>query len=239
MKKYIFFIFFLSFLFSQAQPLNKTVTDCNGTSKNIQAVLGTGKALVIAQKGVDCSICMISAPTVESFAAQNSTKVEVWGAMTWKYNPNTFSNPCNAINNWNNTHGWSNVFAFADMNREWLAGGTPRYYVYSPRDSSIVYAGSSLSQAQNRALAESIVGLTPNNRPEPILAYGFNQRIYIQNIPKNVNAIRILDLSGKIIAERKGIAKSNIQFNEMKNGIYFIQLEENNFYNSARKVIVY
>ncbi|MEQ8909665.1 MAG: T9SS type A sorting domain-containing protein [Vicingaceae bacterium] len=233
--------FIFSILFSivlQAQPLDTTVTDCNNNSKSIQAVLSTGKAILIAHKGVDCSICVAAAPALQTFAAQNSAKVEVWGAMTYKYSPNVFSNPCDTTTNWKINYGWTDIFTFPDNNRAWFSSGTPRYYVYSPRDSSIVYSGSNQTQASNRAIAESTVGLNINNRPDPVEIYGFDGSIYLRNLPKNVNAVRLIDLQGRVLEEVRGINQGNLSIKELKNGIYIIQLEEGQ-YRRAQKVAVY
>lgn len=54
------------FTIATAHPPNATVYDCISNSKNIYQTLGTGKSIIIASKGFDCSICMNSAPTVQS-----------------------------------------------------------------------------------------------------------------------------------------------------------------------------
>lgn len=220
-------------------PLDTMVTDCNGNTKNIQTVLGTGKALIIAHKGVDCSICRSSAPNLQTFAAQNSSRVEVWGAMTWKYNQSSFTPACTETQNWKNQYNWNDIFTFADNNRAWLASGTPRYYVYSPRDSSIVWQGSNQVTATQRALQESTVGISEEQRADPVRIFGYDHRIQVLNIPSNISAIRLVNTSGQVVFEDQNVNSSTFQINSLKNGIYFVQLEEDGQYVRAKKVVLY
>lgn len=177
---FIFLLLFSLTLVSQ-EPLDKTIYDCNSNSKTIQNTLGTGKALIIAHEGVDCSICQSKAPALQTWANNNQVKVEVWAAMTYKYDPNTFSNACQATNNWVSTYNWTDIFAFPDSNRAWVQNATPTYYVYSPADSSIIYQGTSESTAQSTAISASTVGLKENLLADNIQLYYRENHLFIEN----------------------------------------------------------
>jgi len=118
----------------QAQVANRTETDCNNQSRSIYNVLSTGKALLIASEGLDCSICQSKAPGLQNWAASNSSQVEVWAAMTFTYSSNAPN--CAQVNNWVSNYNWSDIFTFIDQNEFYFQSGTPIYWVYSPADSS-------------------------------------------------------------------------------------------------------
>lgn len=134
-------------VFGQAVP-DASFTDCNGTTKSIYQALAMGKVLFVANAGTDCGICQSHAPNVAALANSNPSSIEVWGAITTK----TGGNPgCTSLNSWVSTYGWTNVFSFLDANKYWFVAGTPRYTVIDPSDSSIAYAGSNYTTAENTA----------------------------------------------------------------------------------------
>ncbi len=210
----------------QAQiPLVATLSDCNGTTKSIQSVLGTGKAIIISSKGVDCSSCGNASPGYESWGAQNSAKVEVWAAMTYRFNPNNFSNPCAAIASWENQYNWSTVFAFDDANRDWVGPAMPRYYVYSPQDSSIIYNGPSFTTARNQALAASTVGIKENLNDLGIEMNRTTSQLILNDIPENFNQVSLYDLKGSRISFARVANKQvRLSIDNLSNGVYFIQV---------------
>jgi len=222
-------------------PLNKTVYDCDSNSKNIQDVLGTGKALIIAHKGVDCSICKSSAGPLQTWAASNKSKVEVWGAMSYRYNPNSFKPECQKTKDWDSTYKWNDIFAFADSSRSWAASSSPRYYVYSAIDSSIVFQGSSRTVAQDSALNHSKISVSLNDLNEIDqfqLLYQSNQ-IILKNLPKNTSELIIYDLNGRII-DRKPNAKlySPISTSGFKKGVYILQIRTLKGLGANKKLLI-
>lgn len=207
-----------------AQPLSGSFTDCNNRTEDIQAVLGTGHSLIIAHKGVDCSICVSQAPSFETWANTNKNKVKVWCALTWKYNMNTFSNPCVQTANWISTHSWSEIFTFPDNNRVFINNATPRYYVYSAIDSTIKYSGSNRSTAYSIALQESVVGIANQSIKDEFDWRISEQSIEINNRTSAVANIRLLDLNGRILLDRQiQSGNSIIQLNELPDAIYLMQ----------------
>lgn len=150
MKNLSLIIFLLLPYFSFAQVPDYTETDCNGITKSIYAVGDAGKPLIIASKGFDCSICMSQATTVRNFANDNLETVEVWAAMVYVYS-NTESN-CDAVDEWVENYNWENVFAYPDVDENWLANGTPTYYVIHPVSHAIAYQGPVFNLAKNTAL---------------------------------------------------------------------------------------
>jgi hypothetical protein len=226
-------------LYAQA-PLNKTVYDCNGNSRTIHDVLGSGKALIIAHKGVDCSICQGVAPSWQTWAAANKTKVEVWGAMTYKYNPNNFSPMCTATLNWKNTYNWTDIFTFPDSSRLWAHNQTPRYYVYSPIDSSIAWQGSSHTMAQSEALSRSIVGIQDFFKANDIQLIYNGQHLKLNKLPASVSFVSIYDLSGRLLlSESTSGEQFQLNVENWSKGTYFIQLKSNKNILGSKKVLFY
>jgi hypothetical protein len=241
MKK---FILSLSILYSAALlaqvPLDKTVYDCNSNSKTIQNTLGTGKAIIIAHEGVDCSICQSKAPALQTWANSNKVKVEVWAAMTYKYDPNTFSNDCQATNNWVNTYNWTDIFTFPDSNRAWVQNATPTYYVYSPIDSSIIYQGTSETTAQSRAISASTVGLNDNILEKNIKLFYNGENLVIENTAQEIRQIELRSITGKLVSSHNvGQGENYIDLNKQAKGIYFVQFKGNNKLFGTKKVSIY
>lgn len=216
----------LAFLHSaKAQiPLNFTATDCNGNSKNIHQVLGTtGKAIIIMSKGTDCSICQSSAPGWQSWAAQNTNDVEVWGAITYRYSIMNFNPPCTATLNWKSNYNWNDIFTFPDLNRDFVEIAMPRYYVYSPKDSTIVYSGPNSNTARNMALQESIVGIRENGLLSDLNYFCNASNLWIKQIPESINQIELYDIKGHQIGKFNSIGEQQqINFSGLKGGIYLI-----------------
>ena len=210
--------------FMNAQPLTGSFTDCNNNTRDIQATLGTGKALIVAHKGVDCSICISQAPGLQTWAAANKTKVDVWGAITYKYNPNTFSTPCPTTTAWFTTHGWTDIFTFPDNNRVFYNNATPRYYVYSPRDSTIKYSGSNRTTAYSVALAESTVGIEDYQLESNIdWTMSYNQLQLTNNSSESIQ-LRVYDLQGKLYIDRTiSAGTSSIDLSALSNSLYLVQ----------------
>jgi hypothetical protein len=187
---------FLAFLpwMAAAQVPNRTHTDCSGQTRDVYSTLASGKVLLVASKGHDCSICINSAPALGTFASQHSAHIAVWGAQTLTYSS---ANPtCTQVNNWVNAYNWQSVFAFVDANREWYIGGTPYYYVIDPRDSTQAYAGTNRTTAQNTALA--IVNALGINdvRASAIGIRANANTLFLSNYPANTT-LEAYDLSGK------------------------------------------
>lgn len=151
MKKVLLLLFaFMGFGVYAQKIANESYTDCNGNTQDVYSILATGKVLVIASKGFDCSICKSHAANYESFISQNSATIAGWGAMVNVYSSATPT--CSDINSWNNTYGWNSIFSFLDANKDYLVSGTPRYYVVIPADSTVVYNGGNFNTMQQTAL---------------------------------------------------------------------------------------
>jgi len=205
-------------------PLTGSFTDCNNQTKSIQATLGTGYSIIIAHKGVDCSICVSQAPSFETWASQNSNKVEVWCALTYKYDPNNFSNPCQATNSWVSTHNWSNIFTFPDNNRQFINIGTPQYYVYSARDSTLKYSGSSRSTAYSVALQESVVGIQDQELKNSVDWRIQNRQLMVNNRLGSAINLKVVDTKGSLIKElRLNTGNNTIDLSSFNQAIYLLQ----------------
>ena len=221
------FLFFSGF--AQA-PANATAYDCNGNSETIYNILGTGKSVIVAHKGVDCSICINSAPGWQTWALANNSKVRVWGAISYTYSPSQFTtlNMCTKTTQWVNTHNWNDIFTFPDSTRDWVNGGSPRYYVYSAIDSSIVYQGPNSTTARNMSLAQSTVGLR-NNLLANSHIYIAGDQLQMKNLPSTVKSVLIYNLKGQLIVQER-IENENqlINLAHLNSGIYIAQFRTNN-----------
>ena len=228
MKKINLLIAFLGFAtcLSAQIPLSGSYTDCNNRTEDIQATLGNGYALIIAHKAVDCSACMLQAPSLETWASQNSGNVKVWTAMTWKYNPNTFSNPCQATASWVTTYSWSSIFTFPDTARAFNNNASPTYYVYSPRDSTIKYQGSNRNTAYSVALQESTVGIQ-DQRLKASIDWSLQAGVLNVNNENNQSLqLRVVDLKGSVVKEANLVSGSNlVDLSVLKQSIYLLQFQ--------------
>ena len=206
-------------------PSNRTVFDCSSNSKNIYTTLATGKSIIILHKGVDCSICRSAAPGWQTWAAANTTNVEVLGALTYTYSGSAFplSNSCTLTNNWVTTYGWNDIFTFPDSNRLWVQAASPRYYVYSAIDSTIVYHGPNSAIARSTAIAQSTVGI---NRTilRNAKVFSYNGQLFLKNLPEDIRTLTILTINGQVVLEKAmQINQENIDVSEFKRGTYILK----------------
>ena len=205
--------------------MNRTVEDCNNNGNSIYDVLASGKALIVASKGFDCSICVNRAPAWGAWATNNQQQVAVWGAMTNTYSSSIPS--CNMLNNWVSTHGWSDIYTFIDSSQYFFATGTPRYLVYSPVDSSLIYQGSNDAQARNLALNASQTGLSlrQNRSLEGINFFINKGSLHFSGVPAENILVEIYNLTGQKEKVQK-VSKDNavLPLNDLAKGIYLMRL---------------
>ncbi len=228
-------------LWASAQVTDVSVTDCNNNMSSIHTVLGTGKVLVVASDGLDCSICKSKAPALQSFAAQNKTKIQVWGAMTFTYSNSTPT--CTGVDNWVNSYGWTDIYAFVDANRHWFMSGTPRYTVYSPLDSSLAYQGFDENLALNTALqiaGNTTVGIGELSQKDFYVSQSPGA-VRLHNLPKGVNTIQLVSLTGQVVKSITGVSEDGSQTlltSNMSAGIYLVNAQNNNGFKVVKKVYV-
>lgn len=221
-------------------PSNRTVYDCNANSKNIYTTLATGKSVIVAHKGVDCSICRSAAPGWQTWAAANSTNVEVWGAISYTYSSsaaNFTNNSCLLTNNWKATYSWNDIFTFPDSNRLWVQASSPRYYVYSAVDSSIVYQGPNSSIARSMALAQSTVGIQKKILQDAKI-FVTNELLNLENVPQNIEKISIYNTNGQLVLNQfitRGYEQINIS--GFKKGVYIVRFSSDNGNFESRKLV--
>ena len=166
------------FIGVQAQVQDRTETDCDGVSKSIYETLEAGKPIIVASKGLDCSICMNQADNVADFANENVGNVEVWGAMTFRYS--SAIPTCDQVNGWIDNYDWDNVFTFSDADEYWVTFGVPFYYLIDPATQEIVYEGPSFSTASNQALGLITVGIEENESVDQFLLYSSANELVIE-----------------------------------------------------------
>lgn len=236
MKAFYSFIYLVCMLPLAAQVADKSVSDCAGNTRSIHGVLGSGKVLVVASKGLDCSICKGAAPAVQSFAAQNVGSIEVWGAMTFTYNSNTPT--CSQVGNWVSTYGWTDIFTFVDSDCYWFMTGTPRYIVYDPSDFSEAYKGPNRSVAFQTAmdLANTVGIRTPKLNETEII----NMRggLEVRNLATVVD-YQLIGLTGALVGSGTLDAGNNrISTLSLRPGIYLLTLKSQDGNSITRKVLV-
>lgn len=232
---YLIFSFFL-YLGSQAQVADYTVTSCQGSQQSIHQVLGTGKALIVASEGFDCSICASKAPGWGSWATANSSKVAVWGAMTLTYSNNIPT--CAQLSNWVSNYNWSAIYTFIDSNEYFFEAGTPRFMVYSPVDSSLVYTGASESQARAAALSASNAVSLQENTLENLQFYYANGVLQFKKVPSGNTMVEIYNLTGKkerVFTLRKD--RKEYVLSDLPKGIYLMRLS-NQSSAITRKIVI-
>jgi hypothetical protein len=216
-----FLLLFSGALFAQVP--NYSHTDCNGMTRTVWGELQSGKPLLVASHGLDCSICASQAGSMQNWAAANSS-VNVWGAMVRLYSGTA---DCGQVNNWNNTHNWNDVWSFVDSNEDWLNVGAPRYYVINPMDSTLAYEGTSFAQASSTAL--SLVNSVGIDEEEPLKFALTKNRIVISDIQSDAT-ITIHDLTGRTLFEtnvRTGGSQEFYFNNSLHSGIYLVTTHSN------------
>ncbi len=219
-----------------AQVADKTVTDCNSTTKSIYAALATGKPLVVASKGFDCGNCQNTAAALQSWASQNPG-VEVWGAMVNLYSSSTPT--CANVTSWVNTYSWTNIYTFLDDTKHWFKFGTPRYYVYDPADSTIAYEGSSQSTALSTAAGlVSTVSQSEIEKKEFSLSAS-NGSVSLFNLPQGPITIQVVSLTGNVVKTvnfNSPAALEKVVLDKFSAGIYLVNVQNKSGFRTVRKV---
>ncbi len=238
MKNIFLLAFALVTLNTTAQVADTTVTDCNANTNSIYAVLASGKPLIIASKGFDCSNCKSTAAALQTWASQNKSDVEVWGAMTFTYSGNTPT--CTNVSSWVSTYSWTDIFTFLDSGRHWFKNGTPRYYVYDPADSTIAYEGN--RQATALSTASSLVSsVSVDELKQPkFLASGGDGLITLFNIPE-ASTIEVMSLTGQVVERYETLAPAktaSINIYESTPQIYVVRLNSAGAAPQQIKVLV-
>ena len=222
-----------------AQVADVQVKDCNNAQSSIYSVLGSGKVLVVASEGLDCSKCAAKAPALQSWALQNSSGISVWGAMT-----NTYSNNipnCSDVTGWVNNYGWNNIFSFIDTNEFWFEAGTPRFTVYNPGDTSIAYQGYDESLAKNIAeqLASGVsVGISENSEKGFFITQS-DQFVGLHHLPNTVIDVSLVSITGKVVRSLRYEVDSDlikVPITGLNTGIYLVSAQNNFGFKAVRKI---
>jgi thiol-disulfide isomerase/thioredoxin len=236
MKKLYLALFFGASLGLSAQVSNKSVTDCNSNASCIYAALATGKPLVVASKGFDCSNCRSTAAALQNWASQNPN-VQVWGAMTFNYSGNTPM--CTDVSAWVGQYSWNSIFTFIDDSRHWYKFGTPRYYVYDPADSSIAYEGSSQSSALSTAAGLVTTVGQPEIAKKDFSVSAVNGTLSLFNLPEGPITVQVIALTGNVVKTVNFGSASSIEkvaLERFTAGIYLVNVQNKNGFKAVRKI---
>lgn len=238
MKQLYSFLMLVFAISGFSQVPDASVTNCNSATKSLHSTLGTGKVLMIVSEGFDCVNCQNSAPGLQSFAAQNAGGIEVWAAMTYTYNANA-TPACPELDNWVSNYGWTDIFAFIDAQRNWLDAGTPRYYVYSPQDTTLAYAGFNKTSAFDKAKELATTVSLKENGTEEFAAYWSDGLVQV-NFPDEIDLkVQLLNLTGKVIKEttlRHG--NRSLSTSGMSPGLYLLSVEGGRSFRAVRKLYI-
>ena len=239
MKKLYTLFFSLITVVAFAQVMDVQVQDCNSNTNSIYSVLGSGKVLFVASEGLDCSTCMSKAPALQSWASQNSSGIEVWGAMTLNYSNNTPN--CSDVSSWVSNYGWNNIYAFVDANEFWYLSGTPGFTVYSPEDSTIAYQGYNESLAMSTAeqLASGpSVGLEGRVEQEFYISMSSNA-FSMHYLPKTLVDVQVSSLTGRVVKSLSQNVDSDIltvDISELNAGIYLVSVQNKYGFKAVKKI---
>ncbi len=236
MKKLYLALLFGASVALSAQVADKSVTDCNSTTKSIYTALATGKPLVVASKGFDCSICQGAASPLQNWASQNPG-VQVWGAMTFNYSGNTPT--CSNVSSWVGQYNWNNIFTFIDDTRHWYKFGTPRYYVYDPSDSTIAYEGANQSTALSTAEGLAATVGQPEVTQKPFSVSASNGSVSLFNLPQGYTTVQVVSLTGNVVKTVNFSSPGDVEKVALENfsvGIYLVNVQNKSGFHTVRKV---
>lgn len=224
MKSLYFLIFTLLSGWALGQVPDFTAENCDGKQQGLHQILGSGKALVVASEGFDCSICQSKAAQLETRATNDSDLVVTWGAMTYTYSSAQPS--CADLQTWDSTYQWQTVFSFLDSTEHYFQFGTPRYIVYSPVDSSEVYAGGDEVQAFSKARNEAQKLLRREEYPlEQVELIRQPQSVYLKNLPAGSGKLTVYNLAGQpVLRKELNTSEVRIPWGNRPPGIYLFQL---------------
>lgn len=200
MKPLLIALTLMIYCASFAQEPDATYTDCDDNMESIYGIIGQGTPLIIASKGLDCSICMGQAPALKTFSEAHP-EIRVWGAMSYKYSG---AQPtCTGVNQWESDYAWTAVFMFADVNKDWEGVGYPTYYVISPVDSTIQYEGSSFAQASAKALEFAPTGIVEKTRVKLSVFYDASSHNLQLNYSgdEQIKTVMLANLTGQVVFE--------------------------------------
>src|SRR6056297_2650578 len=212
-----------------AQVEDRTETSCDGAMRSVHQVGDEGKPLIIATKGLDCSTCMNSAPTVGDFAESYAGQIEVWGAMTNLYASDDAT--CPEISDWESAYGWTNIFTFPDVAEYWVeGGGLPDYRVIHPETHEQVYLGPLWNSARDAALellSLSVANINNGIQKLSVVARDGQLNLWIDGGMPGDLQIEVLTIIGQRVAQfqtniTSGTQRLEFPFSE-KEGVYLLR----------------
>lgn len=233
----IFLVLLFSLTKTSAQNTIFSATDCSNVQKNSFDVFDDRKVLIVASVGIDCGACQNQATLLGTIANNLNDKIEIWGAMNFRYNNATPA--CGELTNWRNNYGWNNVFMFIDETDTWVGDGFPTYHVIEPETKTIVQKTNSFQTA--KATADAILDTAFQVNSINDIKNDLNLKVSIANQKLMITttkttifqkvALNIFDISGKLL-ENTNIElspnASTIDIASLNNGLYFLQLKDVN-----------
>ena len=195
---------------------------CQGVHENLYSQLNAGKVVVVAMQGIDCTGCIGNAPYVDSFATNNKAKVRVWSALQLMAGS---GGTCTQVDNWIQTNGYNDVFAFLDSSNYWITNNPgAEWLVIDPADKQIKYKGYDRDKAfvEARKIFDP-VSVNELPRKQNISLYP-NPTSDAITFSLNADAnIKVMTVSGKEVVninERKGSV--SVDVHNLPAGTYFL-----------------
>jgi len=257
MKKILFTILTVLFVqgFSNAQTTatDFTANDCVGSVHNLFSELDAGKIIVIAWV-MPCGTCappsIAAYNAVQSYAVSNPNRVHF-------YLVDDYANTsCATLTSWGNNNSMPNAVKFSSAEismNNYGAAGMPKIIVLGGTNHTVAYNQNSgvttanVQQAINSLFSADILELSSESSfdlsvsPNPV-SDKFNVNFTL--FEYSTVTIELIGMDGKIIQKSvlKDLSSGNyteqILFeNELKNGIYFLQLKTDKFTESVKFIV--
>ena len=243
MKTFTLFLIVL-FAITKTQatpPPDFTMTDIEGVTYNLYAELDKGKPVIIVFFNVSCGTCQAAVPTLEQIWLQNAMQ----GQIGWVWAMENGNASVERIESYFEEFGGTfKAFRTADDDSilteqyGYNITYTPQYYIVCNRDSYKTVWYDTILEVFNGC--DTQVGVEEDSyKPLSINSNGFD--ISISNIPsaKTTN-VKMIDILGRVISDQNiynsapeiSIPKPNL------NGIYIVNLQQDNGRSIAKKILI-
>ena len=248
MKKILFtsFVLLVSILsFGQTTATDFTATDCDGNSHTLFTELDAGKVVVISFV-MPCGGCI--SPSLSAYNAVQSYATSNPGRVVFYLSDDVGTLSCSSLSSWASTNGLSGANAIisnsALKQSDYGSGGMPKIVVLGGANHKIYFKQNSGLNTTNfnaaiaQALTASLTGISENTNvttdfqmslfPNPVTS-GKTKLSYTLTKNSSVN-MDVYNTLGAIVKkinieeQTAGKHESEVNFESLSNGIYFVKL---------------
>jgi hypothetical protein len=221
-----------------------TETDCNNNTERIYDVLATGKPILIFTTDMICGNTTAWGTTVRQYADLYASQYRTWVCADF-IEANSPSEQCSYMQQYEQQTGMNtnSVFRFIDTTSNGPYDPATKCfqgYVVIGLDSTLIYVGNDLNTAVSVALnASQVAGLESvdeqtnsfNIYPNPVTSLlQFDTSADIKNI-------QIHNQTGELVFQSQLTQSKTIDVSDLKEGIYFLLMEEKNGLILSRKFL--